>query len=215
MTKLKTTIHDLCSHAPGDINLAAEICKLIAAAPREHQPELMVQFLLEYKYTKTDKNWHMPEIFDPDDQEDLLELVEERMSALLELLRREKLTESQFHSRLWTAIEAIPLEKERYAALCYCAQAEDLPYIDPNRILLLSPAEFRQEARQLDPALVGMVWHTCMMGYGDMLQDASVLLPLLDQVPDLRQKTVLFALMLSRLRNKMMFPILKRLVNEE
>lgn len=57
MTYNGECIRELVSHSDANINLCATVYRLIENAPLEAQTQLFTQFLIEYKYTKTDLSW--------------------------------------------------------------------------------------------------------------------------------------------------------------
>ena len=217
MTYNGECIHELVSHSDANINLCVTVYRLIENAPLEEQTQLFTQFLIEYKYTKTDLSWDTFSAFS-DEKEDAQ--VKEAQPVLEQIVgaAKKKPSAQEVNAEIWMQISNKtnhPDEKGRIALLFCCAKSKSLPYVDTSNLAIATTEQLSEQLDKMDPVIVGMVSHISGLGMDKVSEDASLYVPLLDQCQNLEEKVALLTLMFIKFRDKAIGDPLRSLFDSE
>ena len=212
MTTTQKSIHELIAHSKANANLAGTLYKVISAAPKEEQVDLFKQAILEFKYTASDEQWDLQEIFTKSEESDMFkEAKHNLLNILIELRKRDDYSEYEFHNKLWNMISDSDKskEKERYMLLFACAANKTLPYINKSDVMTMTQDEFDTSIKEMNPAMLAQVKHIFNQDFEQITEDASMFLPLLEQCNDKKEQTVLLSVVLMRFRDRTMSGLLR------
>ena len=211
MTTTQKSIHELIAHSKANANLAGTLYKVISAAPKGEQADLFKQAILEFKYTPSDEEWDLQEIFTKSEESEMFEEAKHNLLNILIELRKYDYSEHEFHNKLWNMISDSDKfeEKERYMLFFACAANKTLPYINKVDVLTMTQEEFDVSIKEMNPSILAQVKHIFNQDFEQVTEDASMFLSLLEQCNGKKDKAILLSIILMRFRDRIMSGLLR------
>ena len=213
MTTTQKSIHELIAHSKANANLAGTLYKVIIAAPKEEQVDLFKQAVLEFKYTPSDEEWDLQEVFTKSEEFEMFELAKRNLLNILTELRNHDYSEHEFHNKFWNMIsdsDKFKDEKERYMLLFACAANKTLPYINKADVLTMTQDEFDASIKEMNPSILTQVKHIFNQDFEQVTEDASMFLPLLEQCNgNKKDQAIVLSIILMRFRDRIMTGLLR------
>lgn len=124
----------------------------------------------------------------------------EVVDALFEQILSKNLPEDQFYSKVWDVIDQSPSFEDEYAkafALYYIWIDVRIPYFQLDDGLSMPDDEFRTLTESLMPSIQKARFIMCTTLFEQRTSRASVLLDLLNSIPNKKEQVVLMAHILS------------------
>ncbi len=212
MISTQKSIHELVSHAKANADLAVALYKTIDAAPEKEKPNLFKQAILEFKYTPSDEEWELQKIYTKEEETELFEWAKRNLMSILFKLKKQTLSEDDFHNQLWNEIsssEKFKDEKEKYMLLFACAANKTLPYIDKTDMMTMTQDEFDTSIKEMNPAIIAQVKHIFNQDFEQVTEDVSMFLHLLEQCKNKKEQAVFLSIVLMRFRDRIMSGLLR------
>lgn len=212
MTTTQKSIHELIAHSKANASLAGTLYKVISAAPKEEQVDLFKQAILEFKYTASDEEWDLQEIFTKSEETEMFEEAKHNLLNILIELRKHDYSEYEFHNKLWDIIsdsDKFKGEKEKYMLLFACAANKTLPYINKADVLTMTQDEFDASIKEMNQSILAQIKHVFNQDFEQVTEDASMFLPLLEQCKDKKDQAVVLSIILMRFRDRIISGLLR------
>lgn len=178
--------------------------KVISAAPKEEQVDLFKQAILEFKYTASDEEWDLQELYTKPEETEMFEEAKHNLPNILIELRKHDYSEYEFHNKLWDIISDSDKfnEKEKYMLLFACAANKTLPYINKADAMTMTQDEFEVSIKETNPAILAQIKHIFNQNFEQITEDASMFLPLLEHCKDKKEQAVVLSIILMRFRDR-------------
>lgn len=208
MTLFETQINRLCSRCKADINLIAAATKLIDNAPESERISLFVRFLYLFRYTPTDESESVFEEFTGDSHKKDLFRATANMNTFIDMMKNRSLSEEQFYTDLLKFIQEETRDdlQKRVLYFAACARSNDIPYINPERIMTMSSDELQSAEKQLDPLYEAMIRRVVSKDFDQITELASAYIPILELGATEGEKALILTSMFIHFRRKLSRP---------
>lgn len=216
MTIYETSMHQMVAHCKADVNLAVAACKLIEMAPQNEQVDLFVQFMYEFRYTKSDHTSSVYEEF-PDDCAKDLSKAKMLIKRFLDNNNNNGLSEYDYHNAVWDYIckESNNDKRKKARLMVACSLNKNLPYIDRNKAMTMTQEQFNEEIASIDPISTAKIRHIANADFTQITEDASMFMPILEKGKDTHEKALLLSLILIAFQSKMIPSSLSDLLDDD
>ena len=208
MTLFETQINRLCSRCKADINLIAAATKLIDNAPEAERISLFVRFLYLFRYTPTDESESVFEEFTGTAYRKDLFRATVNTNTFIDKMKDRGLCEEQFYADLLNFIQEETQNdiQKRVLYFAACARNDDLPYINPKRIMTMSSDELQSAEKQLDPLYEAMIRRVVSKDFDQITELASAYIPILELGTTEEEKALILTSMFIHFRRKLSRP---------
>lgn len=208
MTLFETQINRLCSRCKADINLIAAATKLIDNAPEAERISLFVRFLYLFRYTPTDESESVFEEFTGTAYRKDLFRATANTNTFIDKMKDRGLCEEQFYADLLNFIQEETQNdiQKRVLYFAACARNDDLPYINPKRIMTMSSDELQSAEKQLDPLYEAMIRRVVSKDFDQITELASAYIPILELGATEEEKALILTSMFIHFRRKLSRP---------
>lgn len=198
----------LVSHASADINLCAAAYSVISEAASEEQGQLLKEFIIGYKQTPSDGKLDLPVIMENEEEHRFMRRYGKIVDGYLEDLQEKSPSEAQFYDELWKYIQYAPeltSKKIRVFALFDIVIDKRVPYIQIDRSSMLSMDndEFRALNRQVGEERFAKLEYILNGSFEQQTQRASLVVKILEEIPDFKLKTVFMARLIAHFSRKL------------
>lgn len=209
MTHSDSTLHFLLSNVNKGINLTAACFNEIKKAPAEEQPRLAEDFFILYKSAFSFGKIKLPTLVSSSEDKKYTlkyhDLVDSRMMEL----QNQELSDREFYTRLWSFLRddpVFPNEKARIVAMFICASDQRMPYfkLDKDQMLSMDKEEYAAAMKDLGEHLLAKLEYILRADFDQNTEQASLIVQMMDQVPDHKLRCVLMSRVLAYYSRKLL-----------
>lgn len=193
--KVKSAIEEALRVLEGEqIDICYHIYKLISSVEGK-EPELLRFFYENSEMIESSDEERVEVMFSEGERRSLEECYGKMVNGLLEATLRKKLPVEEFYQALWKAIAENPVledEKEKVFAVYYIWIDVRIPYFELEQGIKMSNADFMEitKKRLEDIKRIRFIMTAPLE---QKTERASLLLKMLEGVPDEKERTVLMA----------------------
>ena len=162
-----------------------------------------------YSTVPTDGSLELPTAFSREEERRLLLLYGKKVDAFMEGLQGQGVSEQEFYAKLWEYIETSPVlpnDKVRVIALYNCAVDKRIPYyqIDRRQALFMENEEYQAVKGSIGHKILGKMEYILNADFTQKTERASLLLQMLEELTDDKEKCVFLSCMQSHYEREMM-----------